>query len=59
MAGFAPKLQMLHWEYDMDTVINNYVDGTTFTVCNYMEGQVDADGIPINKREETGKGADI
>ena len=60
LLGFAPELQMLWWEYDMDTVIHNYIDDTKFTVCEYMEGKVDAFGIPIiKKEEETGEGADL
>ena len=49
---FAPELQMLHWEYNMDTVIDNHIDGIRFTVHKYMEGKVDSDSIPIKKKEE-------
>ena len=60
LLGFAPKLQMLWWEYDMDTVIHNYLDDTKFTVCEYMEGKVDLFGLPVKKEDGTeGKGAGL
>ena len=43
----------------MDTVIHKYLDGTVFTVHDYMEGQLDADGIPFKKKEDKGKGANL
>ena len=52
LLGFTPELQMLHWEYNMDTVINNHINRTRFTVHEYMEGKVDSDGVPIKKKEE-------
>ena len=52
LLGFAPELQMHCWEYNMNTVIDNHIDGTRFTVCEYMERKVDSDGIPIKNKEE-------
>ena len=52
MLGFAPEIQLTHWEYNMDTMITNHIDGTKFTVYKYMEGKVDSGSIPIKKKEE-------
>ena len=51
LLGLAHGLQLLHWEYNMETVITNHLDRTRFTVCKYMERKVDSDGIPIEKKE--------
>ena len=52
LLGFEPELQMLHWEYNMDTLTNNHINGTRFIVCKYMERKIDSDGIPMKKKEE-------
>ena len=52
IAGPAPSLGLLYWDYNLDTVINDYLDGTSYTICNLVEGYVDENGHPTGKKRK-------
>ena len=45
-----PELGIPHYCYTMEMVIKYYLEGTTYTVCDFVEGGVDHNGHPIKKK---------
>ena len=47
--GPMPSLGIPHWCYTMDTVITDHLEGTKYSVRDYVEGRVDDNGHLIKK----------
>ena len=50
--GPMPSLGIPHWCYTMDTVITDHLEGTKYSVRDYVEGRVDNNGHVIKKTSE-------
>ena len=44
-----PELCIPHWSYTMDNIIHEYLEGTEYTVCDFVKGKVDENGHPFVK----------
>ena len=49
--SIAP-LGLPYWEYNLVTVIHDYLEGTSYTVRDLVEGYVDENGHPTGKKRK-------
>lgn len=52
IAGPCPELGLPYWDYDLDTVIHDHLEGTKYTVRDRVEGYVDENGHPTGKKRK-------
>ena len=52
IANPCPELGLPYWDYDLDTVIHDHLEGTKYTVRNRVEGYVDENGHPTGKKRK-------
>ena len=52
ICGPASSLSLPYWDYNLNMVIHNNLEETSYTVCDLVKGYVDKNGHPTGKERE-------